>query len=220
MSDDHRATAREMAAVYIGRGDPLGWFEKLYAEADEAASIIPWVEFEPNPNLVDWLDTMRLDCSGLALKVGSGLGDDAEELSKRGFKTTAFDVSQTAVSWSRNRFPGSSVSYVAADLFDPPDEWRGKFDLVVESYTLQVLPQALHAEAIRCIASFVAPGGTLLVIARGREPEESEGKMPWPVVKDELAQFRKYGLKEISFDDFIDDEDPPVRRFRVTYRRG
>ncbi len=191
MSEEHRATARGIASRYLETGDPLGWFEALYRQADEKASIIPWAEFEPNPNLVDWLDRHRPDGSGRALKVGSGLGDDAEELSRRGFETTGFDVSQTPIAWSRSRFRDSAVSYVTADLLNAPDERSDRFDFVLESYTLQVLPPALRAEAIGCIASFVAHGGTLLVIARGREAAEPEGNMPWPLTKKELATDRR-----------------------------
>jgi hypothetical protein len=91
---------------------------------------------------------------------------------------------------------------------------------VLESYTLQVLPPALRTDAIRCIASFLSPGGTLLVIARGREPGDAEGKMPWPLTKQELALFRNHGLTQVSFEDYMDNEAPPVRRFRATYCRA
>ncbi len=219
MSDVHRATAREIAHKHLSAGDPLGWFEDLYSQAGEDISIIPWADLIPNSNLMAWLDQGTPSVSGLALKVGSGLGDDAEELVRRGFATTAFDISETAVAQSRARFPDSSVKYVVADLFSAPAEWRGRFDFVLESYTLQVLPPELRPEAIRCIASFVAPGGTLLVIARGRETDEPEGKMPWPLTKDELSLFLTHGLKQISFDDYMDKEDPPVLRFRATYGR-
>jgi hypothetical protein len=37
---------------------------------------------EPNHNLVDWLNQNGTAHSGLALKIGSGLGDDVEELSR------------------------------------------------------------------------------------------------------------------------------------------
>jgi len=110
------------------------------------------------------------------------------------------------------------VSYVVADLFSVPSDWRGNFSFVLESYTRQVLPPDLRAKAIRCIASFVAPGGTLLVVARGREPSEHEGKMPWPLTKDELSLFKTEDIKEVSFEDYMDSEDRPVRRFRATYR--
>jgi hypothetical protein len=219
MSETQRETAREIAHKHLDSGDPLGWFEDLYSQADEESSIIPWAELEPNPNLIDWLDQHGTANFGLAIKVGSGLGDDAEELARRGFETTAFDISDSAIAWSRRRFPKSSVSYIVADLFSAPIEWKAMFDFVLESYTLQVLPPDLRAEAVRCIASFVAPDGTLLVIARGREPNEPEGKMPWPLKKDELSLFEAQGLRNVSFEDYKDNEDPPVRRFRATYRR-
>jgi SAM-dependent methyltransferase len=219
MSEEQRATAREMAHIHLDAGDPLGWFEDLYSKAGEDPSIIPWADLEPNPNVVNWLDQHAPAGSGLALKVGSGLGDDAEELARRGFRTTAFDISESAILWSRRRFPQSSVSYLVADLFSAPRKWQGKFQFVLESYTLQVLPPDLRPEAIRCIASFVAPGGRLLVISRGREPTDPEGKMPWPLTRDELALFEAHDLKQTLFEDYMDGEEPPVRRFRVAFIR-
>jgi hypothetical protein len=220
MDETHRAIAREIAHRHLEADDPLGWFEDLYSQASGDASVIPWADLKPNPNLVEWLNQHRSVCSGPALKVGSGLGDDAEEMTRRGFDTIAFDISRTAVEQSQARFPNSLVSYVIADLFSAPGDWHGYFGFVLESYTLQVLPPDLRANAIKCIASFVAPGGTLLVITRGSEPGESEGNMPWPLTKEELGLFQTHSLKEISFEDYLDNEKPPVRRFRVTYRRG
>ncbi len=216
----NRAIARELAHRHVADGDALGWFEALYAQAAGDPSVIPWADLVPNPNLVTWLDARDVRGQGVtALKVGCGLGDDAEELSRREFLTTAFDISSTAISWCQHRFPGSSVDYVATDLLRPPDDWAGRFDFVVESYTLQVLTPALRRNAVRQVAGFVAPGGTLLVIARGREPSDPEGTMPWPLTKQELAVFEEGGLTLEEFEDYLDAEDPPVRRFRASYRR-
>jgi hypothetical protein len=219
MSEAKRATARELANKYLDANDPLGWFEDLYSQAGNDTSIIPWADLKPNPNLIDWLNTHETSASGRAIKIGSGLGDDAEELCRRGFETTAFDISETAIAGSRTRFPQSAVSYIAADLFTAPEEWKGKFDFVLESYTLQVLPPYLREEAAHCIASFVASGGTLLVISRGREPDEPEGKMPWPLTERDLSFFEAKGLRLISLEDYMDNEEPPVRRFRAAYQR-
>ena len=113
------------------------------------------------------------------------------------------------------------MRYVEADLLQPSKDWTRRFDFVVESYTLQVLTPALRSDAMRRVASFVAPGGTLLVIARGRESSEPEGAMPWPLTRQELAVFEDAGLAVVEFEDYVDGEDPPVRRFRVNYlRRG
>jgi SAM-dependent methyltransferase len=219
MSEPHRAIARQLAHEHLQAGDPFGWFEALYARAGEDTSLIPWADLKANPNLIAWLDQNHAALSGRALKVGCGLGDDAEELARRGFETTAFDISESAVAWCRRRFPRSPVTYAVADLFSAPTGWEAGFDFVLESYTLQVLPPGLRADAVRRICSFVARGGMLLVIARGREPGEPEGKMPWPLTKGEVLFFKAQGLKEISFEDYTDGEDPPVRRFRATYRR-
>jgi hypothetical protein len=148
------------------------------------------------------------------------LGDDAEELARRGFRTTAFDVSESAVAWCKARYPGSAVSFLVADLFGAPPEWQDKFDFVLESYTLQVLPPTIRRHAMEHLASFPACTGTLLVIARGREPNEPEGDMPWPLTKNELGILRSLGLGEVQFEDYLDAETPPVRRSRVTYQSG
>lgn len=199
--------------------NPLGWFEDLYASANDDTEIIPWADLKPNRNVVAWLDRQDNLGQGRALAVGSGLGDDAEELSRRGFQTTAFDISATAIAWSRRRFPRSNISYVQADLFKAPTHWQTRFDFVLELYTLQVLPPDLRAEAAHHMASFLAPGGILLVIARAREPDEPMGKMPWPLTLDEMQHFEAAGLRIVEFEDYWDEEDPPVRRFRISYRR-
>jgi SAM-dependent methyltransferase len=108
---------------------------------------------------------------------------------------------------------------VAADLLAPPAAWRGSFDLVFESYTLQVLPEPARRDAIAQLAALVAPGGRLLLLCRAREQSDPIGALPWPLTREELAGFVAHGLRETSFSDFLDRESPPVRRFRALYRR-
>ena len=63
------------------------------------------------------------------------------------------------------------------------------------------------------------PKGALLVIARGRETEDDSGAMPWPLTSGDLELFTQSDLTLISFEDFFDQEDPPVRRFRAHYHK-
>ena len=217
---EHRKRARDLAEEYSDAGTPTEWFEILYSEGAQKQADIPWADFEPNPNLLEWLVRASLSPSGKnALKVGCGLGDDVEALSRRGFEVTGFDVSPTAIEWCRDRFPDSSATYVVADLFDAPEEWSRAFDFVLESYTLQVLPQPERREAIPIVADFVAPGGTLLVIFRGRDADEPQGNLPWPLTPETVRRFENHGLELIEFEDYLDDETPPVRRFRVEFER-
>jgi len=151
--------------------------------------------------------------------IGCGLGDDAELLAARGFDVTAFDISAKAIDWCKRGYPNSKVDYVVADLFELPAEWRESFYFVVEANTLQVLPSEMLPAATSAMTNCVTRDGALLVIARGRESEDDPGAMPWPLTRGDLELSTKSGLKLISFEDFFDQEDPPVRRFRVQYRK-
>src|SRR5207253_3853096 len=134
--DALREKVRELARDALHRGEPTAWFQPLYAWANGDASRIPWADRATNPNLLAWLDAHQTRGDGRsALVVGCGLGDDAEELARRGFGVTAFDISPAAIDWCRKRFPGSKVTYRAADLLAPPAEWTRAFDFVFEAYT-------------------------------------------------------------------------------------
>jgi len=216
-----RTTAREVARVSIERGDPTGWFEELYRIAQVNPEILPWADKKVNPHLVSWAEKNHLQGNGhRALVVGCGYGDDAEWLANRGFKVLAFDISETAISVALRRFQTSLVDYKITDALNLPDEWKGAFDFVFEAYTLQVLSGEVRIRAAKMIASTVKD--TLLIICRGREENDDEGKMPWPLTKRELFQIiqDQTDLKVVSFDDFFDEEVPPVRRFRVEYHRS
>jgi SAM-dependent methyltransferase len=212
----NRSRARELAAESLARGDAVGWFETLYREAEAEPDLVPWADRVPNPSFVTWCEQTRFDFANRrCLDVGCGLGDNAEHMARAGARVTAFDVSPSAVAACRARFPESSVRYETADLLHPPAAWDGAFDFVLEVYTLQVLPPEPRRQALSHLARFVAPGGALLIVCRGRDPEEATGHMPWPLTRSELAL---PDLTEISFEDFLDDESPPVRRFRVLLR--
>ncbi len=214
-----RARTRQVVERHLDRGDVTGWLEALYAMADGDAGKVPWADLVANPHLVAWAERGAVgDDGGRALVIGCGLGDDAEYLVSLGFDVVGFDVAPTAIEWCRRRFGQSRVDYRVADLLAMPGEWNGAFDLVVEIYTLQSLPVEVQPEAMRCIAGSVRAAGTLLVICRGRDDDADRGQIPWPLSKADLARFGDFGLREMSFDDYMDDEDPPVRRFRVVYR--
>jgi SAM-dependent methyltransferase len=216
-----RTRARELAAEFLRKGDPTGWFEALYKEGEAGKSIVPWADRGANPGLTEfWKEHPQTTSGKKALVIACGLGDDAEQLAEWGFETTAFDISETAIRTARKRFPKSEVKYSEADLFQPPAEWERKFDFVFEANTVQALPASVRAQAIQKIAGFVGPGGKLLAIVRGRESHEPEGEMPWPLTRAELGEFVRAGLAEESFEEYFDNEEPPARRFRVLYTRS
>ena len=216
-----RKEARMLAEQALKAGHPLDWFETLYTKSENKGTTIPWADMAPNPNVVEVLERDGIVGNGkLTLKVGCGLGDDAEYLSDLGFNVIAFDISPTAIRRAKQRFPDSKVLYLIEDLFTAPVEWNGIFDFVLESYTLQVLPSDLRKKAIKVISSFVSTGGDLLIITRARDVHEKEGKMPWPLMQSEVMTFEKFGMKCMNFEDYTDNENPPIRRFRVHFQKN
>ena len=109
--------------------------------------------------------------------VGCGLGADAAYVASLGFDTVGFDLSPHAIEVARERFADSGVEFRAADLLDLPPEWVGAFDLVVEIYTVQAVPEPPRTDIAAGVRSLVAPGGTLLAIQfrAGGEDDSTEG---------------------------------------------
>jgi len=201
----------------VSEEHPTAWFERLYADAERGAAVVPWDRGGPNPRVAAWVGARRPNGRGRrALVVGAGFGDDAELVAGLGFETAAFDVAPTAVAAARARHPGSEVRYVVADLLDPPSEWRAAFDLVVESLTVQALPDPPRPQAIANVAAMVAPGGTLLVIAAARDAGQPANGPPWPLTRADIDAFAVGGLEPVRVEDF---RDAGIRWWRAELRR-
>jgi SAM-dependent methyltransferase len=186
-------------------GEPVGMFEAIYAGAEAGGARPPWDYGAPRPQLVAWAEARELAGGGRqALVVGCGYGADAEFLSALGFRTTAFDFASTAIASARRRYPSSEVTYRVADVLDLPGEWQGRFDLVVESLTVQSMPPEQHPVAARNIAALLAPGGTLLVLATTRDEGVEVQGPPWPLTRAELEEFA-YGDVVLHRADRIED---------------
>jgi SAM-dependent methyltransferase len=225
--DEVRRRARQLAAQAAASGDPAGWFETLYTEARAGNAVVPWDDRQPNPHLTEWAKTAterRIAGPGRrTLVVGCGVCDDPGFLASLGCQVTAFDISPTAVAEARRRFAGSPVDYQVADLLEPPPGWTGAFDLVAEIYTVQALYGPARAAAIRALPTLVAPGGTLLVIARATDdpdPVRDPAMMPWPLTRRELEDMAGQTLTVRSVEQFLDDEDPPKLRWRAEFTRA
>jgi SAM-dependent methyltransferase len=199
---------RDLAGESLAADDPTGWFERLYVAAETGDATVPWDRPAPSALLAEWVETHQSYGNGRrALVVGCGLGRDAEFLVGFGFDVTAFDISPTAIRAARERHLGSPVYYTTADLLDLPSHWRMGYDLVVENMTVQSLPRSVRRQAAAAVGGLVAHGGTLLVIAAGREPGDPETPgPPWPLTREELDWFHVDGLTMPYVEGFRDAE--------------
>jgi len=214
------ARARLGAIDDAGAGDPYrrAWFAAVYDTAGDDPAQIPWADLSTHPLLAAWLDRAAAPPPGArALDIGCGLGDNAAGIAAKGFRVSAFDLSPRAIGWARSRFP--DVDFMTADLFAPPPDWSGAFDLVHECYTLQALPDAPRAEAMARIAQFVRPGGRLLVIARARDDGTPSAGPPWPLSRQELMDLTTHGLAAENVERLPDPTDGKSH-WRAVFRRA
>ncbi|HWC24733.1 MAG TPA: methyltransferase domain-containing protein [Flexivirga sp.] len=213
-ADEH---AQDLAAESLASGSPTAWFESLYDAAGRGEAEIPWDRGTPHPLLSAWFAQHPEEATGdgrTAIVPGMGPGHDSELLASLGFRTSAFDIAPTAVAQVRSAHPDSAVDYRVADLFELPEEWRGNFDLVLESMTVQSMPRDVRARATAAIRSLVAPGGVLLLIGGvlPAEVDPAEGP-PWRLTRSEIEAFGADGLALQGI-----EQDADGIRYRAEFR--
>lgn len=107
---------------------------------------------------------------GRALDVGCGEGADAIWLARSGWKVTAIDISDVAVSRAREaaELARAAVTWVRGDALQTPFP-AGSFDLVSMQYP--ALPKAAGEAAVRALLDTVRPGGLLLAVYHDLDDE-------------------------------------------------
>jgi SAM-dependent methyltransferase len=125
----------------------------------------------PNPHLVR--ETAGL-APGTALDAGCGAGAETIWLAARGWQVTGADIAAAALVRAAQRAADAGVServrWVQADLSTwEPD---ARYDLVTTHYAHPAMPQL---EFYDRTASWVAPGGTLLVVGHLHHDATADG---------------------------------------------
>lgn len=143
------------------------WDER-YAASDRVWSV------EPNAFVVSLTDDLA---PGTAIDLAAGEGRNALWLARRGWKVTAVDFSSVAVERGRKQPGAAAVQWHVADVTTyEPDHL---FDLVLVCYLH--LPRQVMRRVLDTAASWVAPGGHLVVIAHAlRNLTEGVGGPPDP----------------------------------------
>jgi SAM-dependent methyltransferase len=214
MTRDWDLRADELSTEAIEGGEPTAWFDRLYAEGAAGQVSMPWDRDQPHALLAEWAERTGLDGRGRsAVVVGCGLGADAEFLAGLGFRTTGFDIAPTAIEQARSRHPATEVDYRVADLLALDAELVGAFDLVVEIFTLQALPDPPRTDAAAGVRSLVAPGGTLLAVAFREGETPAEPGPPFPLTRADLEALAGDSLTLAGL------EEPVDERWRAEYHR-
>jgi len=178
--------------------EAIAWFDRLYRDAAGDPARVPWASESVCPIVAGYLADNP--GPGRAVVVGCGIGEDSEAVAAAGYDTVGFDVSPEAIGWCKRRFPESAVDYRVADLFSVPEDWAQAFDLVVEIRTVQALPPDLRPNVLDAVASLVAPGGVLRIVALARAEGVIPYGPPWAVSEREMGRLVEAGLTVVSFE--------------------
>ena len=214
--DEAREKMLEIYSASEHSNDPLSWFEELYCSSRRDRRLIPWDWMEPHPFLVEW--TQENQHTGRALVVGSGLGEDAAFLYEKGWKVTAFDVSESAVEWASQLHKGKEIDWLVGDLVQPEQSWKEAFDLVLEVHILQAIPEEIRNSAYRNLSPLLNRNGLLMCIGRlANGLEEQNDAPPWPLSRDFIHQIGE-GLSEVEFHTAVVPDKEEIR-YRAVWKR-
>ena len=214
--DEARERMLEIYSTSENSNDPLFWFEELYCSSRRDRRLIPWDWMEPHPFLVEWIEENQH--TGRALVVGSGLGEDAAFLYEKGWKVTAFDVSESAVEWASQLHKGKEIDWLVGDLVQPEQRWKEAFDLVLEVHILQAIPKEIRNSAYRNLSPLLDRHGLLMCIGRLADGlEEENDAPPWPLSRDFIHQIGE-GLSVVEFHPSVGPDKEEIR-YRAVWKR-
>lgn len=129
-------------------------FDALAERYEEAFGRIP-----AQQEAIDWL-IARLPDGARVLDVGSGTGrPTAERLAAAGCAVTGIDVSSAMVALARERVPQARFEQADVRTYTPAE----RLDAVCAFFPLLMMEQQEVAASLERMASWVAPGGLLVV---------------------------------------------------------
>ena len=141
-----------------------------------------WDKGVPSPPMKQYLE--RRVVRGRALVPGCGRGHEVALAVEHGLDGTGLDIAATGVAEARALYPPLAERFVTGDLFDPPAEMRGAFDVVLEHTCMSALPPAMRADYRRGIDLTLRRGGLLIgvwFINPALDPGEEGPPFPFSV---------------------------------------
>jgi methyl halide transferase len=161
-----------------------------------------WDKGAPAPAMKQYLE--RHLVRGRALVPGCGRGHEVALAVEHGLDVIGLDIAPTGVAEARARYPRLAERFVIGNLFEPPQEMRGAFEIVLEHTCLSALPPAMRADYRRGIDLVLRRGGLLIgvwFINPALDPGE-EGP-PYPLSIPDLTALFADGCEIV--DDYVPD---------------
>jgi SAM-dependent methyltransferase len=187
----------------------IDWEEK-YRKGDAY-----WNKGTPSPPMRQYLE--RHPARGRALVPGCGNGHEVALAVEHGLDAIGLDIAPTGIAEARTQYPQLAERFVVGDLFNPPEEMRGAFDVVLEHACLSGMPPSLRADYRRGIDLTLRRGG-LLIGVWFINPDLDPGHEgpPFPLSVPDLTALFADGYEIV--DDYVPDVSFPTRAGRERVR--
>jgi len=191
----------------------MNW-EEIYQKGE-----VFWNKGEASPPMKQYLE--RHPVRGRALVPGCGHGHEVALAVEHGLDAIGLDIAPTGVAEARALYPKLAERFVVGDLFNPPAELRGAFDVVLEHTCLSGLHPSLRADYRQGIDLTLKRGG-LLIGVWFIEPDLDPGDEgpPFPFSVPDLTALFAQDYEVVE--DYVPDVSFPTRvkqeRIRVLRR--
>ena len=174
-----------------------------------------WDKGTASPPLTEYLKQHSI--RGKALVPGCGRGHDLAMAVEQGVDAIGVDVAPTAIAEARALYPWIADRFRIGSFFDPPNEFRDAFDVVLEHTLLCALPLEMRGEYRRAVDATLRRGGLLIgvwFINPALDPGE-EGP-PFGISVPELTALFERGYEVV--DDYVPKVAFPNREGRERLR--
>ena len=141
-----------------------------------------WDKGAPAPAIEQYLARQAL--RGRALVPGCGRGHEVALAVAHGLDAMGLDIAPTGVAEARALYPQLAERFVTGNLFDPPADLRGAFDVVLEHTCMSALPPTMRTDYRRGIDLTLRRGGLLIgvwFINPALDPGETGPPYPFSV---------------------------------------
>jgi len=169
----------------------MNW-EEVYKKGDAF-----WNKGAPSPPMKQYLE--RNTVRGRTLVPGCGHGHEVALAVEHGLDATGLDIAPTGIAEARVLYPKLTGRFVVGDLFNPAEEIRGAFDVVLEHTCMSGLHPSLRADYRRGIELTLRRAGLLIgVWFINPDLDPGEEGPPYPFSIAELTAFFAEGYEVVE----------------------
>lgn len=175
------------------REDEARWWNEVY----ESETVPPWDTGQPQPALVDAIESYGL--SGPVLDVGCGTGTHALWASEQGFTALGIDFSEGGIKLAQKKATERRLDtdFRVADALNLPSD-LGPFETVLDSGLFHAFETDQREIYARELAAVVSSGGHVFLVGFAEGATEDAG--PNPLASDDIhAAFgNEWTVREIQ----------------------